>query len=369
MKQFVFFLCLCISYVSYAQDDSTSTVSSVDDSFVKAILDTAKLEKDSLDIPSDAIRVKVEKSTLKVHKKHTATSVLSMVDANPEDVLTFWKNKFKDEYALRLKSKKELLIAYNVNLLEISTRVVTMYTRIRQAGNQTQIDLALEVNKGVYIDSISYPADYLKLKNFLHNAVKQYYTDYYYDVLTNLQTQHNALLKLRQKVAQENYSLSQTSIKLNKTISVAKKRKLTNENAISKNESKLRLNEEQSRVSKAELEKLYSKLEDLNNQPDSSSSHAALKIEQRKMIEKQISKENKSGAKSDKSVLKATEMIERSRLRIQQEEGIIVQTQKEIDLNNESLERNKKELIVIEKKISIKDGHIDQVKKKIEHIY
>ena len=72
------------------------------------IMDTVVYEKDSLDIPPHAIYVHIEQGQMSPYKKKYATSLTSLIEAAPDDVSSFWKDKFKNEYAIRLKQRNRV---------------------------------------------------------------------------------------------------------------------------------------------------------------------------------------------------------------------------------------------------------------------
>ena len=360
----LFIFTLAIISTSIAQTETTTSITkpliSID-SIIPAV--------DTLNLSPASIYVKVEKGQLSPYKKNYASSLYCMVDASPEDVSSFWKNKFKNEYAVRLKSKKGLLIADYMNLLEISTRMVTMYSSIEQVENQTKINVALEVNKGVFVDSAFYPEDYNKLNNFLHNAIRQYYVDYYNTVLSNLQNQHDALLKQKQLLLNEQGRISQSLIRNNQEASNARKDKLANTTIVSKSESKIRLNEERSRINNEKIATLQNELTELTANQDTSSEFINQKLDRMKDIEKELKKASSELEKADKSILNAEKAKTKAELKIAEADAKITQEEQEIEMEQISMEQKKSEIEVVDKKLDIKNTQINQVNRKITHIY
>ncbi len=250
------------------------------------------------------------------YKKKYASSLYCMVDASPDDLTNFWKDKFKNEYAIRLKTKRGILVAENINLLEISTRMVTMYSTIEQVENQAKINVVLEVNKGIFVDSAFYPEDYIKLKSFLHKAIRQYYVDYYNIVLSNLQEQHDALLKEKQLLINEQNRISQSLIRNNQDASNARKDKLANSTIVMKSESKIRLNEERSRINSEKIDLLQNEFTELTANQDTSTVYINQKLDRMKDIEKEIKRATSDLEKADKSILNAEKSKNKAELKI-----------------------------------------------------
>lgn len=330
--------------------------------------DTTKYE-DTLNIPPDAIIVSVHRGEMNPYKKKYSTSLFCMVEASPEDVTDFWKSKFKNEYAVGLRPKNGKLIAKEVNLLEISSRVVTMYTEITQEVNQAKINVCLEVNKGIFVDSVYYTDDYNNLKKFIHNAIKQYYVNYYNSVLSNLENQNKALLKQKQQVLNEKNQFNQSLIRNNKALSGALKIKLANETTITKSDNRIRLNDERLRVGTEKVGTLETQLTEIKAISDTSTSHAESKLESIKMIEKDVQRTNSDIEKAEKAILKAEKAITKSEIKITQAEDTIKQESQEIDKDKREIKQKNAELTIINKKLEVKRHHINQVNKKISNIY
>lgn len=357
---FIFTLLLFIQ-LSFAQQNPTESSTSVKDSVLS--------DNDTLNLSPEAIYVKIEKGQLNPYKKKYASSLYCMVEASPEDLTNFWKDKFKNEYAIRLKTKRGILVADYMNLLEISTRMVTMYSSIEQVENQAKINVALEVNKGIFIDSVLYPEDYVKLKSFLHKAIKQYYVNYYNIVLSNLQDQHDALLKEKQLVLNEQNRISQSLIRNNQDASNARKDRLANSTIVMKSESKIRLNEERSRVNSEKISVLQNELTELSANPDTSSYFINQKLDRMKDIEKEIKRATSDLEKADKSILNAEKSKNKAELKIAEADAKIQQEEQEIEMEQISMEQKKSELDVLDKKLDIKNKQINQVNRKITRIF
>lgn len=303
------------------------------------------------------------------YKKIYTTSLFTLVEASPENVTDFWKSKFKNEYAVSLRPKKGKLIAKEVNLLEISSRVVTMYGEITQEQNQTKLNVCLEVNKGIFVDSAFYPEDYSKLKKFIHSAVKQYYVNYYNNVLSNLESQNRALLKQKQQVLNEKNRFNQSLIRNNKALSGARKIQLANETTITKSDNRIRLNNERLRVSSEKVEKLETQLLEIKGVADTSTAHAEAKLERIKMIEKDIKRSNDEIVKAEKATLKAEKAISKSKIKITQAQDTIEQESQEIETDKREIKKKNEQLAVISKKLDIKTSQINQVNNKIRNIF
>lgn len=356
-----------------SDDTDTSSINIVDNIILPSdtladFQDTTSYE-DTLNIPPDAIIVSVHRGEMNPYKKKYSSSLYCMVEASPEDVTNFWKSKFKNDYAVGLRLKNGKLIAKEVNLLEISSRVITMYAEISQEVNQTKINVCLEVNKGVFVDSVYYTDDYNNLKKFIHNAIKQYYVDYYNSVLSNLEDQNSALLKQKQQVLNEKNQFNQSLIRNNKALSGALKIKLANETTITKSENRIRLNDERLRVGTEKIEKLETQLTEIKAISDTSTSHAESKLESIKMIEKDIQRTNSDVEKAEKAILKAEKAITKSEIKITQAEDTIKQESQEIEKDKREIKQKNAELTIINKKLDVKGNQINQVNRKISNIF
>ncbi len=333
------------------------------------VSDSISTNGDTLNLSPDAIYVEIKRGQMSPYKKKYASSLYSMVDASPEDLTNFWKDKFKNEYAIRLKTKRGILVAENINLLEISTRMVTMYSTIEQVENQAKINVVLEVNKGIFVDSAFYPEDYTKLKSFLHKAIRQYYVDYYNIVLSNLQEQHDALLKEKQSLLNEQNRISQSLIRNNQDASNARKDKLANATIVMKSESKIRLNEERSRINNEKIKILQNEFTELTANQDTSTMFINQKLDRMKDIEKEIKRATSDLEKADKSILNAEKSKNKAELKIAEADAKIEQEEQEIEMEQISMEQKKSELDTLDKKLDIKNKQINQVNRKIIRIY
>ena len=364
----IYALLTIVNFSIFAQSQSATDSANATISTALSSADTTQYE-DTLNISPDAIYITVHRGEMNPYKKKYATSLYAMINASPDDVTSFWKNKFKNEYAVSLRPKKNMLIGKELNLLEISSRVITMYALIEQDQNQTKLNVCLEVNKGIFTDSASYPDDYNKLKKFIHNSVKQYYVDYYNGVLHNLDDQNQALLKQKQSVLTEKNKLNQSLIRNNQEVSSARKTKLANTTTVSKSEGRIRLNEERLRVYTDKIAALEAQMLEIKSQPDTSIAHSEAKLERIHLIEKDIKRTTSESAKAEKSILKADKSMTKADIKIEQSMDTIEQQIQEIDADKRSLEQKDKELKIINKKLDIKSIQMEQVNRKIRNIF
>lgn len=366
-KGVVFVFIILFLQTTFAQKNDEKTSPLIENKLTTS--DSLSTDSDTLNLSPDAIRIKIMYGQLNPYKKKYASSLYALVDASPEDFITFWKSKFKNEYAIRLKTKRGILVADYINLLEISTRMVTMYTSIEQAENQTRVNVALEINKGIFVDSASYTEDYLKLKSFLHKSIRQYYVDYYNSVLRNLQDQYDALLREKQLLINEQNRISQSLIRNNQEASNARKDKLANTTIVMKSDSKIRLNEERSRVNNEKVMFLQTELTQLTANQDTAADYINQKLERMKEIEKEVKRATSDLEKADKSILNAEKSKNKAELKIAEADAKIEQEEQEIGMEQVSMEQKKSELDALEKKLVIKDNQINQVNRKIIRIY
>lgn len=369
-KHFVLIFCLfTLSTASFAQIDTSAIIvqSSSRDSIVatSTITDSDTLEN----YDPRSIFIVVQAGNTLIHKtyKPSVTSNLNSTEDLLQDYLKDW---FKTKLDSKPKKKKGSLLIEEVNIVDIASGLLNVYFNIDTREKKIKLDMAIQVNSSYYIDSVNTPALFVNSKKYLHSIIKSYYVDYYNNILSQLQIQHDNLVSARQDALYHKQQLQNDIIHAKNRIISDRTTKLNTEQSIRKSRTKISKHAELIRVNQLGLSQ--QKEEFTNFEKDKADGKLTDEKEYLKMkrgFEKKILKTNNVITKSKKIKLKTEQKIVASETKILQLEADILENEKQI-------KATEKELLSAEKKIESsndavrkKEAQISKIKEQIDLIY
>lgn len=358
MKNVVTSVYACVLLVCglFAQD-SSEVVQRIDTVFAERPIQ-------ELDPLHSDIYIFVEKGSVKKPKSYMS-GVSVDVNADLETFKRFYLKLLSSDYGVKLKLKKEVLLAKHVNLSAITNQEIHVYSNLNQDDKIVRFDFGVEFPNGYSLDSAYDEGAYLAMKRFVHEVVQKYYLDYFNGLLENEQDLNNDLLKQKDQLLTERNRLQNKEVQLIKQRSNSERIILKSEKMIEKSQTKINQREESIEFSGRLLVIVEERLATQNTKiSEAEVMDQGDLIKEKTKIENEILGLKKDITSSEQVIVKNEQIITKNEARVEQEKNQIGLGDEEIKLVQQQIAAKDVEINTLDSKIAVKQKKISDLQSK-----
>ena len=360
-KLFASFLVSLVIGQGLMAQDSTVVVEKIDTVY----MDVPIRELDPLHAD---IYIVVEKGSVKKPKGYMS-GVSVDVNANLETFKDFYLKLMSSDYGVKLRLKKEALMAKHVNLSAITNQEIHVYSNLNQDDRIVRFDFGLEYPNGYSLDSAYDEASFLAMKRFVYEIVQKYYLDYFNGLLENEQRLNNDLLKEKDQLLTERNRLQNKEVQLTKQRSNSERIILKSEKMIEKSQTKINQGKEAIEFSGRLLVIVEERLAKQNTKiAEAEVEDQGDLIKEKTKIENEILGLKKDITSAEQAIVKNEQIITKNEARVEQEKSAIALGDEEIKLVQQQMAAKDVEINTLDSKIDVKQNKISDLQSKIIRI-
>jgi flagellar capping protein FliD len=183
------------------------------------------------------------------------------LDPEPKTLKKAWREYLKDNYDFKLKgigflSNKDLLSAEEINVNQISSKVMDFYTHIVEDENGSEMKVFVRHGYDIYVSEENYPNEYFAVREILESFIKYYLPKYYEERLSDTEKRVKELVKESDDLQEEIEDDSDDIAKLKKEIEEKEEKLKSNKQALETAKAKLTKRQEKLKRIRSKLRKL-----------------------------------------------------------------------------------------------------------------
>lgn len=125
----------------------------------------------------------IEKGTI-IHNGEPRACIQIMMDPLPKEVKKAWHDYLDDNFDINLRgigflTNKDMLKREAVSFPEISSQEISIYTRVIEQGNLTEMSVFAAITPDTYLNEKDYPIEFNRLQNVVEAFIGSYLPDHY----------------------------------------------------------------------------------------------------------------------------------------------------------------------------------------------
>lgn len=132
--------------------------------------------------------VSVKNATLEIDGKSAPALSATFEFSDEKDLIKSWKVYLKKQEKIKLGTKSGMLVDKEAGPNNISEKLQDVYSKVVTKDGISELYFTVSLGYSNYIDAISYPAEYQKIKSLFQNFATEYSTKYYTELLRERQS-------------------------------------------------------------------------------------------------------------------------------------------------------------------------------------
>lgn len=142
------------------------------------------------------------------HNDRSRACIQVQMEPTPKEVKKAWDDYLKDEYDVNLKgigflTNKDILSAEAVAFPEVSKKELSLYTRVIEKGDITEMCVFAALGYDIYLNKEEYPEEYSRLQGIVEDFVGTYLPDHYKELVENTEKELEDLINQQQDLSDD----------------------------------------------------------------------------------------------------------------------------------------------------------------------